>query len=200
MTAFRVTAVVLLAALLVGCGRKASRENDRLRARVLDLEEQVERLSDRNKELEADLERAAAVPESLPEEVRANTPHVVRIEIDRLSHVDDEDGDGRADVLLIYVKPSDGWGRFVQLVGRLSAHAAALPPDADAVSLGRVNLEPSEVREAYRSSFMGTHYSIKLPLTLPDGVSAGSCTVRVVYEDGRSGRSVDDDHEVDLRP
>jgi outer membrane murein-binding lipoprotein Lpp len=196
----RIITVVVLLALLAGCGKKASQQNDLLRTQVMDLEAQVERLTDRNRELEAALAQAEAVPGTPPEEVRANIPHVVRVGIDRRSHALDEDGDGRADGLLIYVKPADGWGRFVQLVGRLSVHAADLPPDADPVSLGRVNLVPTEVRESYRSSFLGTHYRVIVPVTLPADRPDGSCTVHVVYEDGRSGRSVSAQREIDLRP
>jgi outer membrane murein-binding lipoprotein Lpp len=201
MTASRVIAVVLLVALAAGCAdKKASRENDALRARVMELEAQVERLTDHTGELKAALDRAEAVPETLPDQVRDNIPHVVRVEVERLSHALDEDGDGRAEGVLVYVKPSDGLGRFVQLVGRLSVHAAVLPPDADAISVGRVTLDPTEVREAYRTSFMGTHYRLTVPVTLPAGLPQGPCTIRVVYEDGRSGRSVSAQREIDLRP
>jgi hypothetical protein len=192
--------MILLLALPAGCGKKASRQNDALRARVVELEAQVERLTDRKRELEAALERPGSAPETLSEEVRANIPYVVRIEIDRRSHALDEDGDGRADSLLVYVKPADGLGRFVQLVGRLSVHAAVLPPDADASSLGRVTLDPIEVREAYRTSFMGTHYRLTLPVTLPADLPEGPCTVGAIYKDGRTGRSVSAQREIDLRP
>ena len=191
---------VVLLALLAGCGKKASRQNDLLRTRVMDLEAEVERLTDRNQELETALGQAEAGPGTLPEEVRANIPHVVRVEIDRRSHALDEDGDGRADGLLVYVKPADGMGRFVQLVGRLGVRAVDLPPDADPVSLGQANLGPTEVRESYRTSFLGTHYSVTLPLTLPPDRPDGPCTVHVVYEDGRSGRSITAQREIDLRP
>ncbi|MHC4217951.1 MAG: hypothetical protein ACYSU7_05790 [Planctomycetota bacterium] len=196
----RVITVAVLLLLLAGCGKKASRQNDVLRARSLELEAQVRELTDRNRELEAALEQAPTDPETLPEDVRANIPHVVRVEIDRRSHALDEDGDGRADALCVYVKPSDGLGRFVQLVGYLGVHAAIVPGDADPISLGRTTLGPTEVREAYRTSFMGTHYRLTLPVTLPADLHEGSVTVTVLYTDGRSDRSVDDRHEIDLRP
>ena len=196
----RITTAVVLLALLAGCGKKASRQNDLLRARVMDLETQVQHLTDRNRELEAALVQVETPPGEPPEVVRAATPHVVRIEIDRLSHALDEDGDGRVEALMIYVKPADGMGRFVQLAGWLSVHAADLPPGAEAQTLGRITLDPTEVRQAYRSSFLGTHYSVTLPLTLPADRPEGPCTVRVIYEDGRSGRRVSDEREIDLQP
>jgi outer membrane murein-binding lipoprotein Lpp len=196
----RITTVVVLLALLAGCGKKASRQNDLLRAQVVDLETQVRQLSDRNRELEAALARAEMPPGEPPEGVQAATPHVVRVEIDRLSHALDEDGDGQVEALKIYVKPADGMGRFVQLAGWLSVHAADLPAGAEAETLGRITLEPIEVRQRYRTSFMGTHYSITLPLTLPADRPEGPCTVRVIYEDGRSRRRVSDEREIDLQP
>jgi hypothetical protein len=191
---------VVLLTVLVGCGKKASRQNDLLRAQVMDLETQVQELTDRNRELEASLAKAETRPGEPPEEVRAATPQVVRVEIDRLSHALDEDGDGRVEALQIYVKPADGMGRFVQLAGWLSVHAADLRAEADAETLGRVRLGPAEVREAYRTSFMGTHYSVTLPLTLPAERPEGPCTVRVIYEDGSSGRQVSHEREIDLQP
>jgi hypothetical protein len=196
----RTVTVAVLLAVLAGCGKKASQANDLLRARIIELEAQVEALADRNRELETALQEATAGPENLPQEVLDNTPHVARIEIDRRSHALDADGDGRADGLLVYVRPADGRGRFVQLAGWLSVHAADLPADADADSLGRVTLDPAALRESYRTSFMGTHYRVVLPVTPPSGRSEGPCTVRAIYKDGRSGRSFSAQREIDLRP
>jgi len=196
----RITTVVVLLVLLAGCGKKASRQNDLLRARVMDLETQVQELTDRNQELAAALTQVETPPGEPPEVVRAATPHVVRVEIDRLSHALDEDGDGQVEALKIFVKPADGMGRFVQLAGWLSVHAADLPPGAEARTLGRITLDPTEVRQAYRAGFLGTHYTVTLPLTLPADRPEGPCTVRVIYEDGRSRRRVSDEREIDLQP
>jgi len=196
----RITTVVVLLVLLAGCGKKASRQNDLLRARVMDLETQVQELTDRNQELEAALTQVETPPGEPPEVVRAATPQVVRVEIDRLSHALDEDDDGQVEALKIYVKPADGMGRFVQLAGWLSVHAADLHPDAEAETLGQVTLDPTEVRQAYRAGFLGTHYTVTLPLTLPADRPEGPCTVRVIYEDGRSRRRVSDEREIDLQP
>jgi hypothetical protein len=192
--------LVVLLALLAGCGKKASRQNDLLRARVMDLESQVQQLTNHNRELETALAQVENPPGEPPEEVLAATPHVVRVEIGRLSHALDEDGDGQVEALKIYVKPADGMGRFVQLAGWLSVHAADLPSGAEAETLARITLDPTEVRQAYRSGFLGTHYSITLPLTLSADRPEGPCTVRVIYEDGRSGRRVSDEREIDLQP
>jgi hypothetical protein len=191
-------AAVVLA--LAGCGTKASRQNDLLRARVMDLEAQLDAQTARNDELESALAeaRSVAADRQIPESVRAAIPYVAQIEIDRRSFARDEDGDGRAELLDVYVKPTDGRGRFVQMAGSLTVSVTVVPPEGDPVGVARVELSPAELRDAYRSSFMGTHYRITVPL--PADLPVGPAAVSVHYEDGRTGRTFDALREIDLRP
>ncbi len=186
--------------LLAGCAgpSRVSRENDRLRARVHELSKQVRRLEDHNTELMARIQRLRATPTSTPAEVLDNTPHVARISIGRLSHACDPDGDGQPEMLKVYVKPTDGLGRFVQMVGELAIHAAILPPDAEAITIGRITLNPGEVRRAYRSSLLGTRYAVTVPIAVPEGVDAAECTLKVVFLDGRTGLRHTDEHVIEL--
>ncbi len=183
--------LVALSFAAAGCGsgaKRASLENDRLRAEALDLKDRIVGLEKRNAELEAELLRASAEPRSLAEEYRANAPHVASISIGRLSHARDDDGDGRPDTLVLYVKPSDGLDRFVQMVGHLSAHAAILPTNGDAVTIGRANLGPAEVRQAYRSSALGTHYTVTLPIESPPDAQTTTVIAQVEFTDAYDGR------------
>ncbi len=202
-SAARAILVLLGAALLPGCSAdpaKLAAENDRLRAELLDLRKQVDGLRRRSNELRADLGRFSADPEALPPEIRANTPHVAEITIGRLSHVRDEDNDGRPDTLVVYVKPVDGLGRAVQLVGHLSVNAALLPGDADAITIGRVQLDPAELRMAYRSAIMGAaHYTVTVPIELPADAREDKCLVRVSYDDGRTRLRHTDEKGISLR-
>ncbi len=197
------SALAIAAVAPAGCSSspgRIERENDRLREQVLDLETEVNRLQGRARELEAQLQAASTVPGSVPEEVRANTPTVTAIAIDRRSHVQDSGEDGTPGTLVVYVKPSDGLGRFVQMVGDLSVHAAILPADGDAVTIGRVALGPAALREAYRSSFMGTHYTIEVPLAIPAPVPGETRALVVVeFVDGLTGTHHTAEHGVDLR-
>ncbi len=186
--------------LLAGCAgpSRVSRENDRLRARVHELTKQVRRLEDHNAELMARIRQLSPKPTTIPAEVLDNTPHVARISIGRLSHACDPDGDGRPEMLKVYVKPTDGLGRFVQMVGELAVHAAILPPDAEAITIGRITLGPGEVRGAYRSSLLGTLYAVTVPIAVPEGVDAAECTLKAVFLDGRTGLRHTDEHVIEL--
>ncbi len=184
---------------LAGCidARRVSRENDRLRAEVLGLKDHVDQLTWHVKELQAQLSQTADVS-ALPPEVRASTPRVAEISVGWLSHAADEDGDGRPETLVLYVEPADGLGRFLQMVGSLSAHAAVLPPDRDAITIGRVTLGPQELRGAYRSSFLGTNYSVTVPISVPEGLEKGDCIVEVEYVDGYTNQRHEATKVIDL--
>jgi hypothetical protein len=184
-----------------GCGqRRFSNENDVLRARVLELEKEAAALEKRIIELEAELAAQAIPPDGQSMEITANTPHVAAISIDRLSHIRDDDKDGTPDTLIVYVKPADGRGRFVQLVGRLHLHAALLPMREESQTIALLELSPGEVRDAYRSSFTGTHYTIEAPLALPaDAAASAECDVCITYEDGRTGQRFEEHRAIALR-
>lgn len=194
------TACIVPAFALSGCGqRHFANENDVLRARVLELETELTTLEKRITELEAEL-NAAATPDAIPPEIIANTPHVTGISIGRLSHLRDIDEDGTPDKLIVYINPTDGRGRFVQLAGRLSVHAALLPARAEARTIGRRLLAPAEVRAAYRSGITGTHYTIEVPVSLPeDADEFAECDVRATYDDGHTGKRFEAHRAIPLR-
>jgi outer membrane murein-binding lipoprotein Lpp len=184
------------ALLLAGCGSNAQRvatENDRLRSSVADLQDDVAALEARNTELEAEMaaQNASEPARAVAEEIRLNTPRVASVDIGRLSHLVDDDGDGVPDTAVLYIEPRDGRGRFIQIVGNLDANVALVPAQGDAMTLGRVRLAPAPLRDAYRSSFTGTHYTIRVPLEVsPGSASDLECAVRITFHDGLSGRDL----------
>ncbi len=185
---------------LSGCGSSlTSDEADALRRKVLDLEKMNLQMSLRTTELEAELKLQSAEFGELSLEIRENTPRVARLTIGRLSHARDDDDDGRSETLLIYVDPEDGFGRFVQLVGTLTVHAAILPADRDAITIGRFTLKPGPLRAAYRSGFSGMHYTIELPIQLSPENSGQTCLVRVIFKDGLTGLVHSTEREIKLQ-
>jgi hypothetical protein len=204
MTLLRMPPAMLVATVAVAAGCTPhillhENENDRLRARTVELEDQAAALQQRNGELEAELARDAATSGEASEEIQAASPHVVEIAVQRLSHARDTVGDGVADELIVYIRPADGRGRFIQLLGMLSINAAILPADADAVTIGRVQLSPLQVRDAYRSGITGTHYTVSMPIEIGPG-GEDSCVVRAVFEDARSRRTIAGERTIGLRP
>ncbi|MEM7227707.1 MAG: hypothetical protein AAF432_02725 [Planctomycetota bacterium] len=196
----RRVSMLIFAFLLAGCDTPAlSTENDQLRRDILDLRNRVDDLQRRNRELETELTRDVRRDvDAEPETVRAATPHVVEIELSRLSHVRDMDGDGTVDTLLAYIMPIDGRGRFMQIVGEITVSAAILPTDRDAVTIGRQTFDPVAVRASYRSSFTGTHYTLELPITVEPDLLRDDAVVRAVFVDATTGNTLADDRSIDL--
>jgi hypothetical protein len=195
------TTLLLTTSALAGCasgGRERfANENDRLRAQAVDLENQVKMLQGRNVELQTQLAEAVRGSSTAPPEVIENTPRVVAISLSRLSQARDENGDDKLDSILLYLEPADGLGRFMQVVGSVSMHAAILPKDEPAITIGQKTIGPKELRDAYRAAFTGQYYSLSMPIEPPAG--AEQCTVRVVFTDGYTGQSFSTERAIDLK-
>lgn len=206
-------------AALVGCRAKPKdfdNENDALRRQVIDLEAQVQSLTAERGELQAKVaemsrERDASIDSgSAAAEVVESLPRCAGIEFSRYSGLADRDGTPGPEAIDVYLRPFDGRRRFVQVAGRLSITATLVPsgsaqePLGTAVSqptaprgsattqprtLTRVDLGPRELREAYRSGPLGTHYSVSLPLNPPNQPLDGVVVVYVTLIDAISGLS-----------
>jgi hypothetical protein len=176
---------------------RVATENDRLRARVLEMEAETRALQGRNAELEQQLKQASRAPATVSEEVAAATPHVVAISLGRLSHARDDDADGRYDSLVLYLEPVDGLGRFMQIVGSVAMHAAVLPADGPAQTIGQATIGPKALRDGYRGSFGGPSYALTLPIEHP--ADAIQCTVRVVFTDGYSRQEFSTERAIELK-
>jgi hypothetical protein len=189
-----------VAAFASGCssgGNRIAAENDRLRAQAVDLEQQVRALTGRIAELESQLSLAAKEAGTVSEEVVAATPRLVTISIGRLSHAGDDNADGAFDRLTVYLEPEDGLGRFMQVVGTVSMHAAVLPAEGPALTIGQATIGPKALREAYRSAFGGPSYTLTLPINPP--AEAVQCTVRVVFKDAYTGHEFSAERGIELR-
>lgn len=202
--------VGLLGVMPLGCQqRHFQTESDHLRARVMELEGEVELLQQREAELKAQLRRLRRAQERLQDldepDIAEFVPQVVGISLGRLSHARDLDGDGLPNVLVLYVQPRDSRGRFVQMAGHVRIRAFVLPENSDEpISICRVELGPGQVRDAYRSGITGTHYAIEVPLELPPGideewVEQQQATVRVAFIDGQTGLRHTAERTIDLR-
>ena len=190
-----VCSAVVVCALCAACesDKNFINENDRLRARVTELEKQLQAAERRGRELEGRLQQLAGEHAGVSESVLMNTPHLADVTIGRLSHVRDTNGDGRPDVLTVYVNTFDGRGRFIQVTGELSVTASAIPADADVnqpMQIGHVRLDPEQLREAYRSGITGTHYAVDVPIDWPATPNVSSVRITAVLRPGYSDRSL----------
>jgi hypothetical protein len=174
-------------------------ENDALRRRVVEMEREIGDLKAANAELAVKVHEASrgGGDGRLSAEVFDALPRCASLEIGGLSGLVDVDGAPGLDAADLYIRPLDGRGRFTQVSGWLTIRVSLLPTgdpasagEAPPLLLGEVRLSPAELREAYRSSFTGTHYSVRLPLAEPNRPLAGVVTLAATLEDGVTGALV----------
>ncbi len=207
------TALVAGSMLLASCNRATvlgPSPNDPVRQENQELRDQVQRLSLQVRELEGALaqcraaERAAsgaataggvagagsgtvmAVPEGA-------VPRLASIQIDSASEFVAPSADPAVPATLrLWVSPRDGRGRFLQLVGTLHASVAVIRAGAEPMEVASAVFGPLQVRDAWRSGFMGTHYAFAFPLAIPADLRSTPLTVTIRFDDALTGRSFDD--------
>lgn len=172
--------------MLNGCrtGGNLATVNNHLREDNLALRDENATLTRRVEELELSLKTKSAGEGELPAEIQANLPRVTAISLDPLSHLAFAEHVG---MVTAFIKPTDGRGRFTQMVGKVSMQLIATPEGTSAVTLASRTFDAFEVREAYRSSFMGTHYTFEMPIEPVREKSVASLLLVVQYEDGVTG-------------
>jgi outer membrane murein-binding lipoprotein Lpp len=196
MRTLLVTAVC--GASLMGCSSARvmmPTDNDVLRREVRALREQVSTLEAQRAELQQQLEAATkpiAAAGTVDAEVAEATPQLVSLTLEAGSHFASKGTASEPTVCeaVMYVKPTDGLGRFMQIVGRARASAFQLHADGRVVNLGSAQWNPIEVRDAWRDGMFGAHYTLRLPLAA-EGWSCGGgpVTVRVEFISQPDGRT-----------
>lgn len=114
---------------------------------------------------------------ALAAQIASAMPAVVGVEIDGLSGPSPRD----ARKVIVYVLPRDGRGRFTQVVGKLAvrvlvregAPGSGSTPERE---VGKVELSPAQLRDAYRSGFAGTNYMVEVDIGAA-GHSVGNATL-----------------------
>ncbi|MFI4855536.1 MAG: hypothetical protein ACIAQF_11235 [Phycisphaerales bacterium JB065] len=168
---------------------EARYERDQLEIELRRVTAERNELRGKLDELTAKLEAVDGVPAAV---VIDSMPRCAGIRIDRLSGLYDRDGEPGFEGIDVYLIPIDARDRFVQISGTLSVVATLYPPpglgDQERV-LARRTVKPSEIREAYRSTLLSTHYSVSLELDRPLEATEGTLVLLVQFRDVLTGQT-----------
>lgn len=190
-----------LLCFLCGCRagpKNFENENDRLRAQVMDLKEQLVTETDKAEGYARLIEsHQQATHQDLPKGVIV--PACSAIALDGYTDGVDSDGDGQTDLVRLYLLPQDPDGRFIQVVASVAASVVAITPGQEATTVATFQMNPSDFHKAYRSGLTGTHYTLEIPLgaskrSLPEGIEA--LTLRVKLTDLATGLTHETQKEI----
>ena len=158
-----------------------TRERDMARARLAELETEVARLA---------VERTPPIgSESTPAlraEAAAATPALAAVGISGLSAA--KLLDANTATLALVLNPTDGLGRFLQVVGTVRVSVATLVPGREPLPVAGLTVGPLELRDSYRAGFLGAHYTLELPLRWDGSDPARAVAVSTEFTDALSGR------------
>lgn len=195
----RAIIIPLTVALLAGCRAKGKwSETDALREQLAAAQKQITTLTAERNEAQAKLaeaERVRLATGDLSADAAAALPRVAAIMIDRLSGLTDSDpNDGRPyDAVEVYLKPSDGRERFVQIVGSVNVRADLVPPagsNDSPITISSATYDPEQLREAYRSTILSTHYTLRMGIAPASAfpLDGASIALSVEFLDALTGR------------
>ena len=199
----RVAAAAAAAGLLAvsGCTlgpRNFENENDRLRREVMQLEEQVEELSAQLKRRLGEIQHLRAKLDVPPD---VETPMLSDVELGRYTGAVDDDGDGRDDALVAYVRTLDQKGRFLPVSAEAALAAAVIDVEGETPDVWvfqRQRFDTEAFDRAFRTGLTGTHYTLRLALP-EQGELPEEVTLRVVVSPVTSEATFTDQKAVRLR-
>ena len=176
---------------LTGCGPSEStlsKENDQLRRTNLQLQREVDdlnrRIEGRLAQLEAAQGQGQAEDRAIP---GADVPVLTSISFGAFSGPSDSDNDGYDDTLRIYLVTEDQLGRFIPVAGTASLQTALVVEGSTPTLLSEKVYTPQQLESAFRSGFVGTHYTLQVPLDAQRVPPRQPITVQVTLHDAGTG-------------
>ncbi len=203
----RAISIVAITSMMIVCGCNPTimtpNQNDALRRQVRDLQEKVKSAEAKQVELEQQLAQSAKAAQeksSIDPAILGATPQVAMVQIGDKSGfltvktVSEADGEAKSSALdsrciaRVYLEPSDGLGRFLQIVGSVKISIFELPVGGKSQTLGQADFSPGQVRDAWRSGMFGSHYTFEIPLEKADWHCQGSITAKLEFQDGMTDK------------
>ncbi|MCK5174007.1 MAG: hypothetical protein KAR47_11495 [Planctomycetes bacterium] len=154
---------------------------------------QVKQLESEN----ADLRGQVATLAALDSEIRAELLSGLRkIEIGRRSGLYDKDGDGRKELLVVYIRPYDTQLDVVKIAGSANAELWDLGLEPAEALLGKWQVGPDELKELWSATMMTNYYRLTFDVGNILGPEERELTVRVRFTDYITGKALQEQHVI----
>jgi hypothetical protein len=183
----RLIALTALLCFSVACGTSrpgaVSRENDRLRRQNLELEREVDALQTALQRRDAELLEAEKQRGRDSQVEGAQPLRLTGLEFSRYSGPIDTNGDGRDDIVRIYLKPKDQHDRVMSVTGEAVLQLAVIEGN-DARVVAERRFAPAQFDATFRSGFTGTHFTLEIDL--PSGLDG--VVAKLTFTDAATAR------------
>jgi hypothetical protein len=155
-----------------------------------------EDLKDENASLSARLD----VLSELPEPLRGKRLHLLEsVRLGKYTGLYDQDDDGTAEKLIVYIRPRDRQGDIVKALGTVLIELWLLDGKADEARVGQWEVGPAELAEQWFATLVTINY--RLRFDLPDVVRGKPhpLTVKMTFTDHLSGQTFTQQMPVESR-
>lgn len=175
-----------------GCSRVAvpRTTEEGLREQLSKMTRERDDLARENRDYKAKLEAKASSASGvlMSAEAEGVLPRLPGIFVGGMSFVE-ADSKGVWTLHLV-IEPVDGRRRFIPLTGDLRIGANIDISTTESAPVGDATVGPKALSDAYRTGFMGTHYSFDLPLKLDGRTVPAEVHVKCEFVDAQTGNKL----------
>lgn len=188
---------LLLSAGLIFCEGCGGNTEKSLWQQLKDLGNQKSTLAVRVEKLEQENEQLRNQVITLqnldPNERLAAVDTVDKIAIGSRSGLYDKNGDGKKEVLVVYIEPTDSAGDRIKAPGRVDVRLWNLEAkDPQKSLLKQWTIEPSELKECWSATLMTYYYRLMLGIEDVVANDQKELTIKVKFVDYFSGKVLED--------
>ena len=173
-----------------GCGGRAGEcasawdKVNELQTENNDLRQQIRDLAAENEELSSQMNGLSGLDPQIRKDA---IDRLQRIQIGRLSGLEDTDGNGQPDTLIVHLEPIDTAQDRVKTPGAVQIELWDLSRRPKEAKLAEWQIAPSELIKYWGSSLFGNYYRLQLPAgDLPQDLK--ELTVKAVFTDFLTGK------------
>jgi hypothetical protein len=161
--------------------------------------EQIEQLTQQNKELQKQIEqsekeneqlrRQIQVLSGLPENIKLENLNLLQnIKIGRYTGFFDKNKDGSKEKLIVYIQPTDEQGDSLKAVGAAEVQLWDLNKTNEQAMLGQWKIEPDELKQLWFETLVSTYYRLTFDVAdIIEGLEEPP-TVKVTFTDYLTGK------------
>ncbi len=159
----------------------------------------IDTITHEKTELIYQLKRAEAEKEELKDQIKtlSELPVALRLEhlqdvqkvkVTRFTNLYDKDKDGKREMLIVYIQPSDQQGDIIKASGTVDVQLWDLEREATEALIGQWHTEPEELRELWFATVVTTNYRLNFDVSDKIDEYKTPLTVKVTFTDYLTGK------------